>query len=40
MASRISRSAIDWAKFADLVPKNQLQHFNAFKARSANYLMR
>ena len=40
MASRISKSSVDWARFAQLVPKFDQPAFNAFKARSDGYLMR
>ena len=40
MASRISKSSIDWTRFAQLVPKHDKAAFNAFKARSDGYLMR
>ncbi|KAH9413613.1 ATP synthase peripheral stalk subunit d, mitochondrial-like [Dermatophagoides pteronyssinus] len=39
-ANRISKSSIDWAKFASAVPKNEMKNFNAFKARSDAYLVR
>lgn len=39
-AKRITKSSIDWAKFASVVPKNEMKNFNAFKARSDAYLVR
>lgn len=40
MARRISKSSIDWAKFASVVPKSEMKNFSAFKARSDAYLTR
>lgn len=40
MASRITKSSIDWAKFASVVPKSNQKNFTAFKARSEAYLTR
>ncbi|RWS14675.1 ATP synthase subunit d: mitochondrial-like protein [Dinothrombium tinctorium] len=35
---RITKSAVDWAKFARLVPESDRAQFAAFKARSDGYL--
>ncbi|OQR79870.1 ATP synthase subunit d [Tropilaelaps mercedesae] len=37
-ARRVTKSAIDWTKFMEVVPKNELANFQAFKAKSENYL--
>ena len=39
-AKRIATSAVDWAKFAELVPKNQKDVFRAFKSRSDMFIAR
>lgn len=39
-ARRVSKSAVDWAKLADLVPANQKDIFRAFKARSDMFISR
>ncbi|XP_054155111.1 ATP synthase subunit d, mitochondrial-like [Oppia nitens] len=39
-AKRITKSAIDWAKFNEVVPKAEKQLFNQFKAKSDGYLRR
>jgi len=39
-AKRVARSAIDWAKFAQKVPKEELLNFQAFKSRSETYVTR
>lgn len=39
-AARISKSSMDWARFAQLVPKHDVPQFNAFKAKSDGYLVR
>uniref|UniRef100_A0A131XQ20 ATP synthase subunit d, mitochondrial n=1 Tax=Hyalomma excavatum TaxID=257692 RepID=A0A131XQ20_9ACAR len=39
-ARRISKSAVNWAAFAERVPDNQKQFFQALKARSDGYLRR
>lgn len=33
-AKRISKSAVDWAKFAELVPKTEMHQFRVFKAHT------
>ena len=33
-ARRVTKSAVDWAKFASLVPKNQVDCYKAFKTKS------
>jgi len=39
MASRrVSKSAIDWAKFAERIPENQKSNFMAFRSKSEGYL--
>ena len=41
MASkRVAKSAVDWVKFAELVPKNQKDGFRAFKAKSDAFVAR
>jgi len=41
MASkRIATSAVDWIKFAEMVPKNQRDAFRAFKAKSDSLVAR
>lgn len=41
MASkRVATSAVDWLKFAELVPKNQKDAFRAFKAKSDSLIAR
>jgi len=37
-ARRISKSAIDWAKFAERIPDNQKSIFLAFRSKSEGYL--
>ncbi|XP_070380051.1 ATP synthase subunit d, mitochondrial [Dermacentor albipictus] len=39
-ARRISKSAVDWAAFAERVPPNQKQFYQALKAKSDGYLRR
>lgn len=39
-AKRITKSAVDWAKFARLVPESDKVNYIAFKARSDSYLMK
>lgn len=38
MARRLSKSAIDWVKFAELVPKDQTPNFAALRSKSDNYV--
>ncbi|KAI1291894.1 ATP synthase subunit d, mitochondrial [Halotydeus destructor] len=38
-AKRITKSAIEWSKFARLVPECDRANYTAFKARSDHYLM-
>jgi len=40
MAQRISKSSIDWAKFAQMVSKYEKSDFIAFKGKSESYLRR
>jgi CTP:phosphocholine cytidylyltransferase-like protein len=41
MASqRISKTAIDWAKFASLIPKHDKNYFATFKAKHDEYMVR
>ncbi|XP_074648556.1 ATP synthase subunit d, mitochondrial-like [Tubulanus polymorphus] len=41
MASkRIAKSAVDWVKFAEKVPKSQTDYFRAFKAKSDHFVMK
>ena len=37
MARRLTKSVIDWVKFAELVPKDQTAHFAALRSKSDNY---
>ncbi len=37
---RIARSSVEWAKFAQKVPKEELSNFQSFKARSDYYVAR
>jgi len=37
-ARRISKSAIDWAKFAEMIPENQKKNFLGFRSKSEGYL--
>ena len=37
-ARRVTKSAVDWAKFASLVPKNQTDCYKAFKSKSDMFL--
>ncbi|KAH8036508.1 hypothetical protein HPB51_000773 [Rhipicephalus microplus] len=39
-ARRIAKSSVDWAAFAERIPSNQKQSFQAFKAKSDGYLRR
>jgi len=39
-SSRISKSSVDWARFAKLIPKCDVSKFNAFKATSDSYIVR
>jgi hypothetical protein len=39
-AKRITKSSIDWTRFAQLVPKSERNMFIAFKAKSDAYLRR
>lgn len=39
-AARISKSSVDWARFAQLVPRFDKAQFNAFKGKSDGYLVR
>lgn len=38
--NRISKSSVDWVRFAQLVPRFDKPNFNAFKAKSDGYLVR
>ncbi|XP_003737606.1 ATP synthase subunit d, mitochondrial [Galendromus occidentalis] len=38
MARRVTQSAVNWAKFAELVPKDQTSHFAALRNKSDNYV--
>ncbi|XP_022691671.1 ATP synthase subunit d, mitochondrial-like [Varroa jacobsoni] len=38
MARRIAKSAIDWGKFLEYIPKDELANFQTFKAKSETYL--
>lgn len=35
---RVAKSAVNWAKFAESVPKGQLDSFRAFKAKSDSFV--
>lgn len=39
-AGRLSKSAVDWAKFAQKVPKDDITSFHAFKNLSERYVAR
>ncbi len=37
---RIVKSSIEWGKFAQKVPKDEMGNFQAFKSRSDHYVAR